>query len=38
MDLTKIANIIDKFEGAGTYALDTPLVFYRISSFVNSFD
>lgn len=38
MNLTKIANIINKFEGAGTYALDTPLVFYRISTFVNSFD
>lgn len=38
MNLTKIANIIDKFEGAGTYILDTPLVFYRISTFVNSFD
>ena len=38
MNLAKIEAIINKVEGAGTFALDTPLVFYRISTLVNSFD
>lgn len=38
MNLVKIEKIINKVEGAGTFAVDTPLVFYRISNLVNSFD
>lgn len=38
MTLARIKKIIDKVEGAGTYVLNTPLVFYRISGIVNSFD
>ena len=38
MTLTKLQKLIDKAEGVGTYAVDTPLPFYRISTIVNSFD
>lgn len=38
MNLIKLAKIINKVEGAGTFVLDTPLAFYRISTLVNSFD
>jgi len=38
MTLIKIEKIINKMEGAGTFSLDTPLVFYNISTLVNSFD
>lgn len=38
MNLNKIEKIINKVEGAGTFALDTPLAFYRITELVNSFD
>jgi hypothetical protein len=38
MTLTKLEKIINKMEGAGTYALDTPLAFHNISAIVNSFD
>ena len=38
MTLTKIEKIINKIEGAGTFSLNTPLVFYNIAVMVNSFD
>jgi hypothetical protein len=38
MTLTKLEKIINMVEGAGTYVVDVPLAFNRISSLVNSFD